>query len=464
VTNPKPEILWGGRFSEEPSSLAARFSNSLESDFTFFREDIAGSIAHAAMLGSCNIISKDESDAIVAGLKSILLELEENGIPQDIDCEDIHSLIETMLVRKIGDVGKKLHTARSRNDQVALDEKLYLKTAVNRLIESIKQCSHAFVEKAEASLDIVMPGYTHLQHAQPVLLSHHLLAYVAMFGRDISRLEDMLRRSDLSPLGSAAFAGTSFSIDREQVATELGFSGITANSLDSVSDRDHLLETISACAITMMHLSRFAEESVMWSSSEFDFVKFPDSLTTGSSIMPQKKNPDMAELIRGKTGRVYGALINLLTTMKALPLAYNRDMQEDKQPLFDTLSTTNDCVDMATALIEGAVFNKERMAAQLSSGFLTATELADYLVTKGVPFRDAHSITGKLVAEAEVNNCQLHELPLALMQEFSPAISDDVFEVLDPMLTTERKRSAGGTAISEVLKQIEQWKQYLNKK
>ncbi|HYM20682.1 MAG TPA: argininosuccinate lyase [Candidatus Kapabacteria bacterium] len=464
MTQPRADILWGGRFSEQPSPLAARFSNSLETDFTFFREDITGSIAHATMLGTCGIISENDANAIVKGLKLILLELEENGIPQDIECEDIHSLVETMLVRKIGDVGKKLHTARSRNDQVALDERLYLRVKIDALIDLLRTCSRAFIEKAEASLDMIMPGYTHLQHAQPVMLSHHLLAYVAMFDRDSSRFSDALWRSDLSPLGAAAFAGTSFPIDREQIANELGFRGITINSVDSVSDRDHLIETISACAITMMHLSRFAEESVLWSSSEFSFVRFSDRLTTGSSIMPQKKNPDMAELIRGKTGKVYGALMNLLTTMKALPLAYNRDMQEDKQPLFDALDTTADCVQMTTELIEDATFNKEKMTVQLSSGFLTATELADYLVTKAVAFRDAHSITGKLVAYAEEHNCQLHELPISVLKTYSPQIGDDIYDVLDPVRAVHRKRSAGGTAISEVLKQIEQWKQYLNKK
>lgn len=450
--------LWGGRFSEQLSSLSARFSNSLSSDLTFVQDDIQGSIAHATMLGECGVISKEEARLIVVALGEIAHEIGANGAPPEIECEDVHSLVEMMLVRKVGDVGKKLHTARSRNDQVALDERLYVKRTVSALRIAIEEAIRAFVSKAESSIGILMPGYTHLQHAQPVLLAHHILAYVSMFDRDVERLSDALSRSDLSPLGSAAFSGTSWPIDREAVAQHLGFSGITENSIDSVSDRDHVIEVISDCAIIMMHLSRFAEECVLWSSSEFNFVRFPDTLTTGSSIMPQKRNPDMAELIRGKTGIVYGALMNILTTMKALPLAYNRDMQTDKQPLFDALSTTTDCVKMATELIDGAVFNADAMRAQLAAGFLTATELADYLAVKGVPFRTAHEITGLVVAHCERSGHQLHEVPLKTLQSFSSVIEADVFDALDPVRSIERKRSTGSTSTIEVQTQIALWK------
>jgi argininosuccinate lyase len=456
--------LWGGRFTQAPSELSTRFSSSLTGDFEFVQEDILGSIAHATMLGDCDIISVEEATLIASSLYTIAEELRINGLPTDIECEDVHSLVEMLLVRKIGDVGKKLHTARSRNDQIALDERLYLKRAVAKVDAMLAECSASFVRKAEDSLSFVMPGYTHLQHAQPVLLSHHLLAYVEMFERDRSRLSDAMARADVSPLGAAALSGTSFPIDRVYVANKIGFAGISANSIDSVSDRDYLIEIISACSITMMHLSRFAEECVLWSSSEFNFVNFPDSLTTGSSIMPQKRNPDMAELIRGKTGRVYGALVSILTTMKALPLAYNRDMQEDKQPMFEALATTTDCIRMATELITGAVFNAASMRAQLATGFLTATELADYLSTKGMPFRIAHEVTGAIVSHCERENLQLHELPLKTLVTFSPLIEADVYDALNPIRALERKRSAGSTSTAEVQNQITKWKSRFSKK
>jgi argininosuccinate lyase len=457
VTATQP--LWGGRFREALTEKAFAFSRSLEIDFKLLEDDIAGSIAHARMLGRCEIISLDESQTIIDALQRILLELTESGIGKYADCEDIHSLVESLLVEQIGDLGKKLHTARSRNDQVALDERLYLRRTVGSLIGSLQHCIVSLLTKAEGSIDIVMPGFTHLQHAQPVLASHHLLAYVAMFARDIERLQDALARSNHSPLGSAAFAGTPFAIDRRAVATELGFASVTINSIDSVSDRDHLIEIVSACSIVMMHLSRFTEELILWNTSEFQFITLPDRLCTGSSIMPQKKNPDMAELIRGKVGRVYGDLINLLTIMKGLPLAYNRDMQEDKQPLFDAIDTTTTSVEMATELVEGLEFNREKLAAQLRSGFLTATDLADYLVAKGLPFRDAHHVTGEITSYCINQELELSQVPFEKMQTFSSLIGSDIYSYLDPNTSVDRKRSSGSTSKSEVLNQLFQWKQ-----
>ena len=458
-TSPIP--LWAGRFREPLTDLAKRYSYSLDLDSKLFEEDITGSIAHARMLGQCAIITKEEASTIIEALAVLLSELKAKGIPKDSGCEDIHSLIEQLLIGKVGELGKKLHTARSRNDQVALDEKLYLRKATTNTIALLNSSIRALGARAEECIDILMPGFTHLQHAQPVLLSHHLLAYASMFGRDITRFEDLLQRADNSPLGAAAFAGTPFPIDREAVAAELGFSSIVPNSIDAVSDRDHLIEFLSACSITMMHLSRLAEEFVLWSTSEFNFVSFPDSLCTGSSIMPQKKNPDMAELIRGKVGSVYGSLVSLLTTMKALPLAYNRDMQEDKEPLFKAAETTISSIAMATELIEGAIFNADIMRAQLASGFLTATELADHLVAKGLPFRDAHHVTGAAVGYCVATKKELHELSLEELQQFSPLIDSDTLEVLIAEHSIERKRSAGSTATIEVKKQLASWKAIL---
>ncbi len=459
--NSTPIPLWAGRFREPLTELAKQYSYSLDLDSKLFEEDITGSMAHARMLGECAIITKEEASIITETLAVILSELKANGIPKDSGCEDIHSLIEQLLISKIGELGKKLHTARSRNDQVALDEKLYLRRVATDTIALLNSCIKALVNRAEECIDILMPGFTHLQHAQPVLLSQHLLAYASMFGRDKTRFEDLRRRADISPLGAAAFAGTPFPIDRKAVATELGFSGIVANSIDAVSDRDHLIEFLSACSITMMHLSRFAEEFVLWSTSEFNFISFPDSLCTGSSIMPQKKNPDMAELIRGKVGLVYGSLVSLLTTMKALPLAYNRDMQEDKEPFFKAVEVTMGSIAMATELIEGAIFNREAMKKQLASGFLTATELADHLVAKGLPFRDAHHVTGAAVGYCVAVGKELHELSLEELQQFSPLIDSDTLGVLIVEGSTERKRSAGSTSTIEVKKQLASWKAIL---
>ena len=437
--------LWSGRFKEGTSDLAHKFSSSIMLDGKLWREDIRGSIAHARMLGSTGIIPLDESQAIIAGLEAIAIEIESREFAFDESMEDVHLAIEQRLTEKIGSVGGKLHTGRSRNDQVALDERLYLKRVVPELGEKISELIKTLVKKAEDNIDVLMPGYTHMQRAQPVLLSHHLLAYVEMLSRDNERLSDLMKRVDRSPLGTAAFAGTSYPIDRLQTANELGFASILANSMDAVSDRDYLIELASVCSIIMMHLSRMAEELVLWSTQEFGFASMSDAVTTGSSIMPQKKNPDMAELIRGKVGRVYGALINLLTIMKGLPLAYNRDMQEDKQPMFECIETASDSVEMMSQVIRETEFNSKRMREAASSGYLIATEIADYLARSGVPFREAHHVTGEIVAYAEENKLSLSEISLERYRIFSEKFEDDIFKYLDSRRSIEEKRSAGST-------------------
>ena len=391
------ENLWGGRFKKSINKEMKEFTSSISFDKNLAVYDIAGSIAHAKMLGKCNIISPEESQKIVAALEEILKDVQKNGWSISEEAEDIHTWVENNLKEKIGDIAGKLHTARSRNDQVALDERLYLKEEVHKIQDLLKDLQASLLLIAEKNIDVIMPGYTHLQHAQPILFSHHLLAYFHKFNRDKGRMKDLFKRMDVLPLGSAALAGTSFPIDREYVAKKLNFSMISENSLDAVSDRDFILEFLSASAILMMHLSRLSEEIILWSSKEFDFIELDDSFCTGSSIMPQKKNPDAAELIRGKTGRVYGNLINLLTVMKALPLAYNHDMQEDKEPLFDTVSTLENSLFLMSKMIETMRINKEKMEKSTKGDFSTATELADYLVKKGLSFREAHKLIGKIV-------------------------------------------------------------------
>ncbi|HET6400774.1 MAG TPA: argininosuccinate lyase [Candidatus Kapabacteria bacterium] len=440
-----PSPLWGGRFTEAISEVAHRFSSGIEYDSKLWREDIRGSIAHARMLGSQSIISKEEAAAIVAGLEVIASEVERDEFQFDDSMEDVHLAIEQRLTEKIGAAGGKLHTGRSRNDQIGTDERLYLKSAVPELAENISEVIGALLEKAEEYSDAIMPGYTHLQRAQPVLLSHHLLAYVEMLARDGERLDDLLRRVDRSPLGAAAFAGTSYPIDREMTARELGFGRVGRNSIDAVSDRDYLIELTSACSIIMMHLSRMAEELILWSTREFGFVTMSDKVTTGSSIMPQKRNPDMAELIRGKVGRVYGALIALLTMMKGLPLAYNRDMQEDKPPMFEALETTGDSLEMMAVVLRETTFNRERMEAAVRGGDLMATELADYLARKGLPFREAHHIAGQIVASAEARTMNLDAMPLQDYRAFSELFEADIFEYLDPWRSVREKKSIGST-------------------
>lgn len=453
--------LWGGRFKQPLSEIALKFSSSIDLDKALYREDIQGSIAHVEMLASCKIISAEEARRIRTALHQILTEIESGKLDLSWEKEDIHMAIEQRLIQKVGAIGGKLHTARSRNDQIALDERMFLRNAIQEIQKLIVQLQRVLLYKSEKYFDTLMPGYTHLQRAQPVFLSHHLLAYISMLERDYERLTDCYKRVNRLPLGAAALAGTSFPIDRAMVAKKLKFDGIIENSIDAVSDRDYLIEFASVCSNIMMHLSRMAEELVLWTSQEFNFAKIDDAYTTGSSIMPQKKNPDMAELVRGKVGRVYGALMNILTTLKGLPLAYNRDMQEDKQPLFDAVTTTRECVFMMTHVFVHTTFNKHRFEEELKNDFLTATEIADYLVKHGVPFRDAHSITGKIVAYCVEHHLPLSKLTLQEFNHFSRKISEDIYELLDPHKSIEHKKSAGSTAPNEVKKQIIQWTRVL---
>ncbi len=457
----KNESLWSGRFRKGLHPLAKRFSSSIAIDARLYAEDITGSIAHITMLASSSIVSQEECHTIVTALEAIRNEIENGALQLNAEEEDVHLAIERLLIERVGEVGGKLHTARSRNDQVALDERLYLKKVLPQLQRSVRGLQVALLTQAEAHKETIVPGYTHMQHAQPVLLAHHLLAYLPMLDRDHERLGDCLRRLDTSPLGAAAFAGTSFPIDREHAASLLGFSGVMLNSIDAVSARDHLVECIADCSILAMHLSRLAEELVLWSTSEFGFVEMGDEVTTGSSIMPQKKNPDMAELVRGKTGKVYGALVALLTTMKALPLAYNRDMQEDKEPLFDALDTVGDCTTIMTLILEHSHFQCERMERACENDMLLATEIADYLTRKGMPFRSAHTTTGQLIAYAENQKKALAAVELAELKTFSPLFEGDVSDVLSNKASIAAKRSLGSTSYQSVTEQIVYWQNIL---
>ncbi|NUN70379.1 MAG: argininosuccinate lyase [Bacteroidetes bacterium] len=456
--------LWGGRFKAPLSEAALRFSSSIDLDKALYQEDIRGSIAHVEMLAACRIITAEEARRIRKGLKEILAEIEAGTLSLSWEKEDIHMAIEQRLIQKVGAMGGKLHTGRSRNDQVALDERLYLRTAITELKKLVTQFQRVLLYKSEKYFGTIMPGYTHLQRAQPVYLSHHLLAYVSMLERDHERLADCYKRVNRLPLGAAAMAGTSFPIDRALVARKLGFDAVLENSIDAVSDRDHIIEVTAVCSGIMMHLSRMAEELVLWSSQEFDFARTDDAYTTGSSIMPQKKNPDMAELTRGKVGRVYGDLMNILTLMKGLPLAYNRDMQEDKHPMFDAVNTTRECLFIMTHVFVHTTFRKDRFSEELKNDFLTATEIADYLVKAGVPFRDAHSITGRIVGYCIEHSLPLSGLTLRDLHKFSPKFSEDLFHLLDPQNSIDHKRSAGSTAPNEVKKQIVHWTRVLRHK
>jgi len=459
------QALWSGRFREPLSEIALNFSSSIDLDRLLYEEDIAGSIAHVEMLAAAKVLTAAEGRRIRTALKTIKKEIESGKAPLTAGtAEDIHMAVEQRLIQKLGPLGGKLHTGRSRNDQIALDERLYLRSAIRDISKLLVNLQRVVLYKAEKYFGVIMPGYTHLQRAQPVMLSHHLLAYIGMLERDFERLQDCRRRLNKSPLGAAALAGTSFPLDRTMVARRLEFDGIVENSIDAVSDRDYLLEFIAACSILMMHLSRFAEELVIWSSTEFGTVHISDAYTTGSSIMPQKKNPDMAELVRGKTGRVYGALISLLTTMKGLPLAYNRDMQEDKLPMFETVQTTRQCVYMFSHLLVHTTFDKNRMAEELRTDFLTATDMADYLVRNGVPFRDAHTITGSVVSYCVGHRMYFGNLDLETLKSFSPVFEADVFKFILPQASIEEKRSAGSTAPDEVKKQIVHWTTVLSKR
>jgi argininosuccinate lyase len=445
---------WSGRFKQKTSGSVERFTESVSFDKRLWRYDIRGSIAHAKMLRKQGIIPAADADAIVRGLKEIASEIESGKFRFSGALEDVHMNIESALVKKIGPAGKRLHTARSRNDQVALDLRLYLKEETADIIRLIKELQKTLLSLAESHTSTIMPGYTHLQRAQPVVLSHHLLAYVEMFQRDRERFGDSLSRIDVLPLGACALSGTTLPTDRTFVARELGFKKISGNSMDAVSDRDFAIEFISCSSLAVMHLSRMAEELVLWSTEEFRMIDISDSFTTGSSIMPQKKNPDVAELVRGKTGRIYGNLIALLTLMKGLPLSYNRDMQEDKLPVFDTVDTLKACLTVMKEMLPEIRFNTERMASTAGEGYSTATDIAEYLVKKGVPFRKAHEVTGNIVRFCIDGRKDLLSLELAELQSFSALITEDIFRVLDPRESVKGHSSYGGTSPSEVKKQI----------
>jgi len=453
--------LWGGRFNTGTDERADSFNASIHFDKRLFKEDIEGSMAYCKMLGKQGIISKDESAAILNALEEIRHEIEGGDLIFDESLEDIHTHIENALIEKIGPLGEKLHTGRSRNDQIALDTRLYVRNSITKIIHLIKESQVSLIELAERNHDLIIPGYTHLQRAQPVLLAHHLLAYYEMLRRDTSRYEEVLKRTNVLPLGSAALAGATLNMDREFLSRELHMQGITANSMDAVSDRDFMVEFIFASALLMMHLSRLCEELVIWSTQEFDFIEISDAFATGSSIMPQKKNPDIPELIRGKTGRVYGNLISLLTTMKGLPLAYNKDMQEDKEPLFDTADTVEKSLAILSPLLKEITFKKETIKKAVGQGYLVATDLADYLVTKGMTFRQAHHLVGDMILSAQKKNKELHQLDLAEMKRFSPLIDDDVYGWLDPSLCIERRNIHGGTGSETVKNALNNAKQEL---
>lgn len=451
------QALWSGRFKEPLSKIALSFSSSIELDRQLYQEDIAGSIAHVEMLSACRILTAAEARRIRSALRHIQKEIETGKFELSGDYEDVHLAIEQRLIQKIGPLGGKLHTGRSRNDQIALDERLYLRTAIREIGKLIVQVQRVLLYKSEKYFGVLMPGYTHLQRAQPVMLSHHLLAYVSMLERDHDRLTDCLKRLNKSPLGAAALAGTSFPIDRMKVAKKLHFDGIVENSIDAVSDRDYLIEFVSTASLIAVHLSRMAEELVLWSTKEFAFIQISDAYTTGSSIMPQKKNPDLAELVRGKSGKVFGALTNLLTIMKGLPLAYNRDMQEDKQPMFDTVSTTRNCLFIMAHMLVHTEFQEKHLEEELRNDFTTATEIADYLVRKGLPFREAHEITGKIVAYCIEHKMFFGNLDLETLRLFSKEFDERIFDYLLPHRSVEQKKSAGSTSPQEVKKQIVHW-------
>ena len=446
--------LWAGRMSGEVDERLNALNASIGFDCRMAKQDIEGSIAHATMLGETGVVSAGDSAKIVEGLKGILADLESGALEIDMTCEDIHTFVEGELTRRIGDAGKKLHTGRSRNDQVALDIRMYLSDRIDALIARAKDLIAALCEVSEEHLHAVMPGYTHLQRAQPVTLAHYLMAYAQMLLRDIDRLTDCKRRTRVMPLGSGALAGTTYPLDRTRVSELLGFNGITANSMDGVSDRDFALELLSDLSILMMHLSRFSEEICLWCSWEFRFVTLADAFSTGSSIMPQKKNPDITELVRGKTGRVYGDLMALLTAMKALPLAYNKDMQEDKDALFDALDTAELCLEVLAPMVRTAVFHTDNMRKAAAAGFINATDCADYLVGKGIPFRDAYGITGQLVRQCIEQGTTLETLPLEAYREVSPAFDEGVYEAIDLLNCVERRNLPGGPAPAAVEAQI----------
>ena len=446
--------MWAGRTAGSVDKLADELNSSLPVDCRMYRQDIEGSIAHAAMLGKTGIISDSEAEQLIAGLKGILADLESGALAFDWSCEDIHMFVEQVLTERLGDVGKKLHTARSRNDQVALDMRMYLRDEAGEILLLIKKLAEVLADLAEKNKKTVMPGYTHLQRAQPILFAHHILAYVMMLLRDKSRLADCVARMNISPIGCCALAGTTYETDREFEAEQLGFDGIARNSIDGVSDRDFCLELLSDLSILMMHLSRLSEEIILWASWEFKFVELSDSYTTGSSIMPQKKNPDMAELIRGKTGRVYGDLMGLLTTLKGLPLAYNKDMQEDKEAVFDAIDTVKLCLQVMTPMMETMTVLPQNMRKAAEQGFINATDMADYLVKKGLPFRTGYKITGEIVADCIRKGLTLETCPLELYQSYSPLFDESIYKEIEIENCVEKRISNGGTSSASVEEQL----------
>lgn len=453
--------LWGGRFTEGVNELVNTFNSSISIDSRMYKEDIEGSLAHVKMLGKQGIIPSEDSKKIVEGLKEILIRIDNGTIQIDKDAEDIHSFVESILTYYIGDEGKKLHTGRSRNDQVTLDTKLYLKKYIKIIINEILKLHETLLEKANENINTIMPGYTHMQKAQPITFAHHILAYCEMFKRDIGRLFDSYKRLDEMPLGSGALATSTYPIDREFVASELGFSKITLNSLDSVSDRDYAIETLSALSLIMMHLSRFSEEIILWCTGEFNFIELDDSYSTGSSIMPQKKNPDVSELVRGKTGRVYGDLMTLLTVMKGIPLAYNKDMQEDKEALFDGLDTTLLSLQTFNGMIKTMKVKKANMKKSASGGFTNATDVADYLVKKGIAFRNAHEIVGKIVLHCIDKDIAIDDLSMEEFKNFSPIFEEDIYNAIDLLTCVEERSVIGGPSSLSVKMQIEVLKKFI---
>ena len=446
--------MWAGRTSGVVSSIADDFNSSIRFDCKMYKQDITGSMAHAAMLGAKSIISQKDAEVLIDGLQGILEDLESGVLEFDFSCEDIHMFVEQVLTQRLGDVGKKLHTARSRNDQVALDLRMYLRSEVDEIALLTKVLIHAILQQAEANKKVIMPGYTHLQRAQPILFAHHLLAYAMMMLRDLDRLADCRKRMNVSPIGCCALAGTTYDTDRRFEAWKLGFDDVARNSIDGVSDRDFCLELMSCISVLMMHLSRFSEEIILWASWEFKFIELSDAYTTGSSIMPQKKNPDMAELVRGKTGRVYGDLMAMLTTLKGLPLAYNKDMQEDKEAVFDAVETVKMCLKVFAPMLETMTAKPENMKKAAQGGFINATDLADYLVKKGMPFRSAYKISGQIVAQCIREGLVLETLPLAEYQKYSELFTEDLYHDIDLLTCVEKRISEGGTSVSSVEAQI----------
>ena len=453
--------LWGGRFTKETDQLVYRFNASIGFDQKFYRQDIQGSMAHVRMLAKQGILTEEEKEQILKGLESILEDVENHRLEITEEYEDIHSFVEANLIQRIGDAGKKLHTGRSRNDQVALDMKLYVRDEVREMDRLVLDLLKALQKIMEENLHTYMPGFTHLQKAQPITLAHHMGAYFEMFLRDRGRLHDIYQRMNYCPLGSGALAGTTYPLDREYTASLLEFEGATRNSMDSVSDRDYVIELLSAMSTIMMHLSRFCEEIIIWNTNEYQFVEIDDAYSTGSSIMPQKKNPDIAELVRGKTGRVYGALVSILTTMKGLPLAYNKDMQEDKELTFDAIDTVKGCLALFTGMISTMRFRKDRMEASAKNGFTNATDAADYLVGKGVPFRDAHGIVGRLVLYCLEKDIALDDMTLEEYKAISPVFEEDIYEAISMKNCVEKRNTIGAPGAEAMQRVLEENRRYL---